>query len=83
MNRKYRKTVIAGNWKMNKTPSQTKEFMVQLKNILPRAVGAMLPCACPLCASPLLCAPCVRPAWASALRTAMQIPAVHTPVRSL
>ncbi|MBD8990249.1 MAG: triose-phosphate isomerase, partial [Clostridiales bacterium] len=27
MNRKYRKTVIAGNWKMNKTPSETKEFM--------------------------------------------------------
>ena len=21
MNRKYRKTIIAGNWKMNKTPS--------------------------------------------------------------
>ena len=31
MNRKYRKTVIAGNWKMNKTPSETKEFMTQLK----------------------------------------------------
>ena len=24
MNRKYRKTVIAGNWKMNKTPTETK-----------------------------------------------------------
>ncbi|MBO5923686.1 MAG: triose-phosphate isomerase [Lentisphaeria bacterium] len=36
MNRKYRKTVIAGNWKMNKTPSQTKEFMTQFKNILPK-----------------------------------------------
>ena len=33
MNRKYRKTVIAGNWKMNKTPSETKEFMTQLKEI--------------------------------------------------
>ena len=22
MNRKYRKTVIAGNWKMNKTPTK-------------------------------------------------------------
>ena len=29
MNRKYRKTVIAGNWKMNKTPSETKEFMTE------------------------------------------------------
>ena len=36
MNRKYRKTVIAGNWKMNKTPTQTKEFMAQLKAILPK-----------------------------------------------
>ena len=36
MNRKYRKTVIAGNWKMNKTPSQTKEFMAQFKSIMPK-----------------------------------------------
>ena len=36
MNRKYRKTVIAGNWKMNKTPSETKEFMAQLKAIMPK-----------------------------------------------
>ena len=36
MNRKYSKTVIAGNWKMNKTPSETKEFMTQLKAIMPR-----------------------------------------------
>ena len=36
MNRKYRKTVIAGNWKMNKTPSETKEFMNQLKTIMPK-----------------------------------------------
>ena len=36
MNRKYRKTVIAGNWKMNKTPSETKEFMLQLKTMLPK-----------------------------------------------
>ena len=24
MNRRYRKTVIAGNWKMNKTPAEAK-----------------------------------------------------------
>ncbi len=36
MNRKYRKTIIAGNWKMNKTPSETKEFMTQLKSIMPK-----------------------------------------------
>ncbi len=36
MNRKYRKTLIAGNWKMNKTPSETKAFMTELKGILPK-----------------------------------------------
>ncbi len=36
MNRKYRKTLIAGNWKMNKTPSETKEFMAGLKAMLPK-----------------------------------------------
>ena len=62
MNRKYRKTVIAGNWKMNKTPSETKEFMTQLKAILPlRAAGATWLCAFPPCAFPPLSAPCVRP----------------------
>jgi len=50
MNRKYRKTVIAGNWKMNKTPSQTKEFMTQLKAILPKGrwcdVALCVPSVC-------------------------------------
>ena len=36
MNRKYRKTVIAGNWKMNKTPSETKAYMNQFKTLLPK-----------------------------------------------
>ena len=31
MNRKYRKTIIAGNWKMNKTLSETKAFAEELK----------------------------------------------------
>ena len=50
MNRKYRKTVIAGNWKMNKTPSETKEFMTQLKAILPKGrwcdVALCVPAVC-------------------------------------
>jgi len=50
MNRKYRKTVIAGNWKMNKTPSQTKEFMAQLKTILPKGrwcdIALCVPAVC-------------------------------------
>ena len=50
MNRKYRKTVIAGNWKMNKTPSQTKEFMTELKAIMPKGrwcdVALCVPAIC-------------------------------------
>ena len=36
MNRKYRKTVIAANWKMNKTPSETKAFMTEFKAMMPK-----------------------------------------------
>ena len=50
MNRKYRKTVIAGNWKMNKTPSETKEFMSKLKTIMPKGrwcdVALCVPAVC-------------------------------------
>ncbi len=50
MNRKYRKTVIAGNWKMNKTPSETKEFMTQLRAIMPKGrwcdVALCVPAVC-------------------------------------
>jgi triosephosphate isomerase len=37
MNRRYRKTIIAGNWKMNKTASETKAFAEELKAMLPKA----------------------------------------------
>ena len=37
MNRRYRKTVIAGNWKMNMTATETKKFAEELKRIMPRA----------------------------------------------
>ena len=36
MNRKYRKTVIAGNWKMNMLASGVKSFMEELKAELPK-----------------------------------------------
>ena len=36
MNRKYRKTVIAGNWKMNQLASGVKPFMEELKENMPR-----------------------------------------------
>ena len=52
MNRKYRKTIIAGNWKMNKTPSETKEFMTALKGMLPRGRW----CGIALCV-PAVCIP--------------------------
>ena len=37
MNRRYRKTIIAGNWKMNKTASETKLFAEEFKSRLPKA----------------------------------------------
>ena len=37
MNRRYRKTINAGNWKMNMTASETKKFAEELKKIMPRA----------------------------------------------
>ena len=37
MNRKYRKTLIAGNWKMNKTRAEAVELV---KAIAPKASGA-------------------------------------------
>lgn len=37
MNRRYRKTIIAGNWKMNKTAAETKAFADELKTMLPKA----------------------------------------------
>ena len=50
MNRKYRKTLIAGNWKMNKTPSETKAFMSELKTILPKGrwcdIALCVPAVC-------------------------------------
>ena len=36
MNKKYRKTVIAGNWKMNMTASAVKPFIEELKAELPK-----------------------------------------------
>ena len=37
MNRRYRKTVIAGNWKMNMTATETKKFAEDIKKLMPRA----------------------------------------------
>ncbi len=37
MNRRYRKTIIAGNWKMNHTASDTKKFAEEFKAALPKS----------------------------------------------
>ena len=36
MNRRYRKTIIAGNWKMNKTPSEGRALIDELKTMIPK-----------------------------------------------
>lgn len=36
MNTKYRKTVIAGNWKMNMTASEVRPFIDELKSFVPK-----------------------------------------------
>ena len=52
MNHKYRKTVIAANWKMNKTPTETKTFGAELRRILPKGRW----CEIVLC-MPAICIP--------------------------
>jgi triosephosphate isomerase len=37
MNRRYRKTVIAGNWKMNKTPKEARAFVEELRPLISKA----------------------------------------------
>lgn len=37
MNRRYRRTIIAGNWKMNKTPADAKALIEELKPIIAKA----------------------------------------------
>ena len=37
MNRRYRKTIIAGNWKMNKTPTETRALLDELKPLIAKA----------------------------------------------
>ena len=52
MNHKYRKTVIAANWKMNKTPTETRTFGAEFRRILPRGRW----CEIVLC-MPAICIP--------------------------
>ena len=49
MNRRYRKTVIAGNWKMNMTATETKKFAEEMKKIMPRAKWCEMLICVPAC----------------------------------
>ena len=44
MNRRYRKTSIAGNWKMNKTPAETVALVEDLKKIQVRTKAEVVVC---------------------------------------
>ena len=55
MNRKYRKTIIAGNWKMNKTPTETAAYAAELRTLLPKQRA----CDVVLCI-PSLCIPAAQ-----------------------
>ena len=46
-----RKTVVAGNWKMNKTPAQTSEFIKELAPMVSQAVSEVIACI------PFVCLP--------------------------
>ena len=46
MNKKYRKVIIAGNWKMNLLPSGVKPFVEELKGRLPAGMNG---CSVVLC----------------------------------
>ena len=46
MNKKYRKVIIAGNWKMNKVPSEVRPFTEALREELPAAANG---CSVVLC----------------------------------
>ena len=46
MNKKYRKVIIAGNWKMNKLPSEVKPFLEELKSAMPETLHG---CSVVLC----------------------------------
>jgi len=37
MNKKYRKAIIAGNWKMHMTPSAVKTYVEELRGIMPKS----------------------------------------------
>lgn len=68
MNRRYRKTIIAGNWKMNKLPAETKEFIGELKS----AAAAAKWCEIVLCVPAVSLQAAVRAARNTKIEIAAQ-----------
>ena len=44
MNKQLRKAVIAGNWKMNKTPSETTQLIEEIKPLVANASCDVVVC---------------------------------------
>ena len=44
MNKELRNVVIAGNWKMNKTATETKALLAEMKEKLPESDATILLC---------------------------------------
>ena len=60
MNKKYRKVIIAGNWKMNKLPSDVKPFVEGLRSAMPASLKGC---------SVVLCMPATHIAALASLRS--------------
>ena len=54
MNKKYRKAIIVGNWKMNMLPSEVKGYVAQLRALLPRQKTCDIAVCAPYVAIPAL-----------------------------
>ena len=72
MNTKYRRTIIAGNWKMNMLVSDVKPFIEELKPLMPKTKSC----------ETVLCVPAVNiPAMIKAGKEAKVITAGRFKVR--
>ena len=60
MNKKYRRTIIAGNWKMNKKPSEVRAFVEELRSAMPASLKGC---------SVVLCVPATHLAALSGMRS--------------
>ena len=82
MNTKYRKTIIAGNWKMNMLSSDVKPFIEELKPLLPK----IKTCETVLCVPAVNVAAMLKAGKEAKIMTGAQdvskFERAHTPARS-